>query len=257
MPFTLSHPAAVLPLSRTRLVFSALVAGAMAPDAGYFLTFSSQHAESHTFKALFTFCLPVGFLLLLLFQKLLKRPLLALLPASHQERLYPSAQRFRFGPARRFGLILLSLLIGSMTHLFWDSFTHATGWFVARIPALQVTTHILPFYPAPVYKLLQHSSTVIGLVILALAYWIWYRKAEPAAARLPRLSARLKAGIACAMLGGACIAAILRTVQPLLSPQTIRWNVVQAAIVFVSTLVLEATVFSVIWNLWRERYEAK
>ena len=38
MPFTLAHPAAVLPFARTKLVFSALIAGALAPDVGYFLT---------------------------------------------------------------------------------------------------------------------------------------------------------------------------------------------------------------------------
>lgn len=37
MPFTLSHPAAVLPLLRPPFVPVALVAGAMAPDVPYFL----------------------------------------------------------------------------------------------------------------------------------------------------------------------------------------------------------------------------
>ncbi|MEV0803512.1 DUF4184 family protein [Kribbella sp. NPDC050281] len=35
MPFTLAHPAAVLPLVRRPLVASALVAGAVAPDLLY------------------------------------------------------------------------------------------------------------------------------------------------------------------------------------------------------------------------------
>ena len=35
MPFTLAHPAAVLPLCRRPLVASALVAGAVAPDLLY------------------------------------------------------------------------------------------------------------------------------------------------------------------------------------------------------------------------------
>ena len=36
MPFTLAHPAAVLPLRRW-LWFPGLVAGAVAPDVGYYL----------------------------------------------------------------------------------------------------------------------------------------------------------------------------------------------------------------------------
>jgi len=37
MPFTLAHPAAVLPLFRGPLVPAALVVGAVAPDLPYFL----------------------------------------------------------------------------------------------------------------------------------------------------------------------------------------------------------------------------
>ncbi|WP_199224473.1 DUF4184 family protein [Serinibacter arcticus] len=37
MPFTLAHPAAVLPLRRGPLVTAALVAGALSPDVPYFL----------------------------------------------------------------------------------------------------------------------------------------------------------------------------------------------------------------------------
>lgn len=37
MPFTGSHPAAVLPLLRWGLIPSALVIGSMSPDLGYFL----------------------------------------------------------------------------------------------------------------------------------------------------------------------------------------------------------------------------
>ncbi|MEI5672079.1 MULTISPECIES: DUF4184 family protein [unclassified Nocardioides] len=38
MPFTLVHPAAVLPLVRTPLVPSALVLGSVAPDLPYFVS---------------------------------------------------------------------------------------------------------------------------------------------------------------------------------------------------------------------------
>lgn len=41
MPFTLSHPAAVIPLSRVKwLVPSAVLMGSMAPDFPYFLALS-------------------------------------------------------------------------------------------------------------------------------------------------------------------------------------------------------------------------
>ena len=248
MPFTLAHPAAVLPFARTKLVFSALIAGALAPDVGYFLSFTSGHAESHSLAGLLWFCLPSGLLILLLFQKLLKRPLLALFPASHQARLYPYAQGFRFAPVSRFGLILLSLLIGSSTHLLWDSFTHNTGWAVRAFPELTMPLLAIRDERIPTYKLLQHGSSVLGLVVLGLAYYVWLRRAEPSQVKQPKLSSAARIAIATAMLAGACAAALWRTVPPLIAWETIRANVVNGGIAFVTAFVIEAVLFSLIWR---------
>ena len=253
MPFTLAHPAAVLPFARTKLVFSALIAGALAPDIGYFITFSSQHAESHSLTGLFLICLPAGLLMLLVFHKLMKAPLLALLPASHQARLYPYAQGFHCRSASRLGLIVISLLIGSFSHLLWDSFTHQTGWVVQRVAALEGT--LRPFHHYPVYKFLQHSSGVLGLAILVIAYLQWYRQAKSSAVRRPGMTVAARFTIAFLMLAGAIVAALLRTVSPLISRQTIRGNVVQATIAFVSIFVVEMIVFSIIWHLVEDRQE--
>ena len=253
MPFTASHAAAVLPLLRTRLVFSALVAGALAPDIGYFLTFSSRHGESHSLEGLFFICLPAGLLMLLLFHKFLKQPLLALLPVSHQLRLYPYAQDFRFGPASRFVLILVSILIGSVTHLFWDSFTHDNGWVVSQLPELSAP--ILEIHGAliPVYKLLQHGSTLLGLIVLTVAYIFWFRSARLSSVRPTALTFATKVVIVGVLLVGACTAALTRTIQPLISWGTIRTNVVQGGISFISALALETIVFSLVWHFFRQR----
>jgi hypothetical protein len=251
MPFTLSHPAAVLPFARTKLVFSALVAGALAPDIGYFLTFTSNHAESHSITGLFAFCLPAGLMLLLLFHKLLKQPLLGLLPKEHHARIYPYAQGFRFGPAPRFAMIVLSLLIGSATHLVWDSFTHETGWVVLRFPVLMAPLLRNHHLSIPTYKLLQHSSTIAGLVVLAAAYVVWYRKAKPSRVTQSQASYGRKAAIVLLMLTGACIAAVLRTQAPLI--RYLKPNVVQGTIAFVSMFTLEATIFSILWHILNRR----
>ena len=87
MPFTLAHPATVLALARTRLVFSALVIGSMAPDFPYLLALSTRAQFGHTLSGVFTFCLPAGLTVFWLFHRYLKAPLLARLPASHQECL--------------------------------------------------------------------------------------------------------------------------------------------------------------------------
>lgn len=252
MPFTASHAAAVLPL-RTRLVFSALVAGAIAPDIGYFLTLSSRHRDSHSFVGLFVICVPAGLLMLLLFHKLLKQPLLALLPVSHQLRLYPYAQDFRFRPASRFVLILVSILIGSVTHILWDSFTHDSGWVVSQLPELSAP--ILEIHGAmiPAYKLLQHGSTLLGLIVLTVAYIFWFQSARLSSVRPTALTPATKVAIVGVLMVGASTAALARTIQPLISWETIRTNVVQGGISFISALALETIVFSFVWHFFRQR----
>src|SRR5437762_1241430 len=136
MPFTLSHPAAAVPLARLGLPLSALVVGSMAPDFPYFLNVAKHSHYGHTLPGIFCFCVPAGLVALWLFHRVLKLPLLSLLPTAHQARLCAAATAFRFGPARNFALILLGLLIGTLTHVAWDSVTHEHGWTVRHLPIL-------------------------------------------------------------------------------------------------------------------------
>src|SRR6476620_11110084 len=121
MPFTLSHPAAVVPRARRGLSVSALVVGSMTPDLQYlvnqnFVKLALQERFSHSLPGVFVFCLPVGLALLLLFHYLLKFPLLSLFPLSHQQRLLPVARRFQCHRLNQLALIALSLIIGAFTH---------------------------------------------------------------------------------------------------------------------------------------------
>jgi Domain of unknown function (DUF4184) len=120
------------------VVFSALVVGSIAPDFGYFVPLPSSY-YMYTIQGQFLFNVPVGFVLLVLFHRLIKRPLLSLLPESWQRRLVIQAQRFSFGPAKRLCLILISLLVGSVTHMVWDSFTHSDGWLGENVTFLRTS----------------------------------------------------------------------------------------------------------------------
>jgi hypothetical protein len=64
----------------------------------------------------------------------------------------------------------LSILIGVWTHLLWDSFTHGNGWVVRHYAAMHAGFSIGPFYTT-VNRILQYSSSVAGLAILAVWYW--------------------------------------------------------------------------------------
>jgi Domain of unknown function (DUF4184) len=125
MPFTLAHPAVVLPL---RVIFGrvvvlpALVIGSMAPDFVYFVPMGIHGGTSHSLKGLFLFCLPVGFLVYWVFQLWLRLPLTSLLPKSVQNRMKPETENIAL---RDIPIVLGSLLTGAMTHVLRDSFTHA------------------------------------------------------------------------------------------------------------------------------------
>jgi hypothetical protein len=178
MPFTLAHPAIVLPLvGRLRVPYatSALVIGAMAPDFEYFMRLRPSATISHTLAGLFFFCLPIGMLVLVVFHWMIKRPAALLLPDWLRCRI-AAAMRSRPVRPSDVGLIGVLLVAGAATHLAWDSFTHSGGWAVQRWPALSAPVGTVLGLQIAVYKLLQHGSTLIGLVVLALFTAAWVRR---------------------------------------------------------------------------------
>lgn len=176
MPFTFAHPAAVLPL-RHRFRLSALVIGSMAPDAGYFLSLDLPRDFTHTPFAILWFCLPLSLLAFVLYNRLLRAPMLALLPSALARRL--PAGRGLPQTRAEWGEVVLAIVIGVLTHLVWDELTHP-GWSYQRIfpwlrqPLFQIDGHA--FLPGQV---VQHLSTVIGLGVLALASMRWWLRTPP------------------------------------------------------------------------------
>lgn len=175
LPFTLSHPAAVLPLLRPPFCPAALVCGALAPDVPYFLggagiPVSAQSwyepflnaTYSHTLPGL-TVALPFTLALLALY-RLVRRPAADLLPG----RLSMGGTPGRTSSyPRRAGWVLLSALIGVLTHLAWDSFTHADGYVVTHLSVLR--SHVAG--DLTVARVVQHLSTVGGLAAIAVHLW--------------------------------------------------------------------------------------
>jgi hypothetical protein len=180
MPFTLSHAAAALPFRRTRLVMSALVVGCFAPDTPYFLFLMSHGFHGHTLVGIFDFDLPVGFVELWLYHAFVRRPLLLILPDGIRRRLHTSVSSFSFWPPARLALVVLSLLIGIVTHLLWDSFTHEDTWPYRHWELLRLNVQLVTG-DMPVYKLLEYGCSVLGVAVLAVWAWHWYRTTEPRA----------------------------------------------------------------------------
>ena len=183
MPWTLSHPAVILPLRRLTpqpLNFVALVIGSMTPDLGYYINRFDLSTFAHTWPGSFLVCVPSGLFLLLVFY-LFCKPVTYLLPTPHRPALLSCCPVF---PTRLLAwlIILGSLLLGAWTHNFWDAFTHEHGWFVVRIPWLQAVAFHLGSTTVHIYLVLQELCTLVGFLILLLAYrsWLGRQVAPPA-----------------------------------------------------------------------------
>jgi hypothetical protein len=183
MPFTLSHAAAVIPFRRTPLIMSALVMGCFVPDFPYFLSLSPRMFFGHTYEGMFILDLPLALLALWLFHAFMKQPMLMFLPVGFRRRLKTSVSGFSFWPLERFSLIVLSILIGTATHLVWDAFTHRTSWISQHCAFLRGEVQLPVTGEMGLDKLLEYASSIVGLALVAVWIQYWYRTTEPSVAQ--------------------------------------------------------------------------
>jgi hypothetical protein len=174
MPFTFSHPAAVLPIhSRFKnwIPFSALVIGSLVPDAAYYLPMPEYFRNhSHTLLGTFSTSLPLGICVWLIFYWLAPSAVF-LLPSPHREAIAPQLKPGLVSIPQAMG-VAWGVLIGAWSHVLWDSFTHPRGWIVKHVPLLQ-----RPLFGngMPAYKGLQLFSSVFGLCALFYVYDKWIK----------------------------------------------------------------------------------
>jgi hypothetical protein len=252
MPYPIAHPAAVLPLFGLMgrwSVPSALVIGSIVPDLWYFVPLAPR-AASHSAAGLLFFCLPYGLVAYLTFHSLLKRPLAALLPA----RLAPFMAKGI--PRRPWRAVLLCLLVGSATHLAWDSFTHEHGLIVEKFPAFQVQIFAIGSYRVHLFQLLQHASTLLGVGFVC--WWTWRAfnrlPANDAACAFFALKTRLLiAGALLALSAG--WAAWQASVPSSFDPLALRTAVRSAGLAAAEALALGVLAYSLAttWLLGRSR----
>ena len=178
MPFTLSHAAAAWPFRKTRLEMPALVIGCFAPDFAYFL-FIPYGLFAHSLQGMFLIDLPVSLAVLWLFYACVRQPLSMLLPNGIRMRLKQVKDDYSFRPLARLVLIVVSILIGTATHILWDSFTHTFYWPYRHWSFLSEVVHVSFAGNMQMYKVLQYASTLFGLVFMAIWIWCWYRATKP------------------------------------------------------------------------------
>jgi hypothetical protein len=176
VPFTGSHPAAVLPLLGTPLPASALVIGSIAPDVPYFLA-GRPMGDTHTALAVLSTDLLIGAAVWLVWHGLFAGPALAAAPSGVRARLDGRVRvgvRVRLRSVRDAALTVLALVVGAATHVLWDEFTHDWGWGPAHLGALRATIGELPGYGWA-----QYASGVLGALVIGWWSRRWWVRTPP------------------------------------------------------------------------------
>jgi hypothetical protein len=175
VPFTGSHPAAVLPFLRTPLPASALVAGSMAPDLPYYLPVDLG-VRTHAALAVVSTDVVLGGLLWALWHGVLAAPACWATPAGLRSRLTGTrlGLRRRLRSPRSTVLVLVALAVGAATHVLWDEFTHPGRWGAEHVGVLSRT-----WAGEHGYGGAQDASGVLGTVVLLVWLVRWWRRTVP------------------------------------------------------------------------------
>ena len=167
MPFTLAHPAIILPLAKSKNIsMTALVVGCMVPDFEFFLQMREVRNIGHHWYGILLFDLPVAIIFCYLFHNLLKKMLVTNLPAQYRNKFLPVLE-FNWNAYANANKtkVLLCLLAGIVSHIAWDAFTHHNGVMVLLIPGLAAKFNVLGTQ-LPVYFMLQIFSSIVGMCLV-------------------------------------------------------------------------------------------
>ena len=146
-----------------------LIVGSMAPDFEYFFKMKVNSHHSHTLAGLLYFDLPVTFFLSWLFIRFVKTNLWANMPPFLQRRLEAMNELdARKVLVDRWLIFTCSALLGSISHLFWDGFTHNNTFFVRNLSFYHGAFIEYGGVKYPLWYALQHISSGIGLVTVAI-----------------------------------------------------------------------------------------
>jgi hypothetical protein len=176
MPFTLAHPAAVLPFRRfcpRYLTFPALIAGSVSPDASYFFGQLNLGPFAHHPIKGFLFGIPAGLVIFVAFY-ILRSPALKMLPNRYRDIFQPLLSHPVGTPLG----ILVSLTLGVATHIVWDNFTHNHSWMAHHVAFLRTPIFPVGTHTVRVVHIFSYICSFLGVFWLCLTYSRW-RAIEP------------------------------------------------------------------------------
>jgi hypothetical protein len=168
LPVTfLAHQAPVLPLKLAgprRWNGTGLVIGSMMPDLAYATMGSPLYVQAHDLGPQLWFDLPVGMVVTLLVRRVVAPVVAAHLPdrAPWHLRDYAALGRWPTGAGtgwRPWLVLAVSVLVGSLSHVALDSFTHSSGWVVENAAPLRAVVLRIT-----VFDWLQFGLSFVGSV---------------------------------------------------------------------------------------------
>lgn len=167
MPFTVSHIVAVVPIYkrfRKYLSLSGLVMGSMAPDFEFFLRITLYGIWSHNLKGIFFFDLPVAIILIFIFHIWVRDTLLIYLPKQITIR-FQKFKGFDFVDyfKENYLTVVLSTLLGILTHFCWDNFTHEPNYVSPFYFEILESDIKIGGFNLKLYSFLQILSSFLGL----------------------------------------------------------------------------------------------
>lgn len=172
MPLTFSHPAIILPakyLPPKWVSMTGLIVGSVTPDFEYFVRMQEESAYTHTWAGMFWLDLPLAILITFIYHYIVRNGFVCNSPAFLRKRL-SRYLNFNWGHyfKHHFLTVVICILVGIASHLFWDSFTHPNGDFVKRIFFLREYTDVAGF-PVQNSRILQTISTIAGAIVVFYA----------------------------------------------------------------------------------------
>ncbi|MBB3152014.1 hypothetical protein FHS16_002060 [Paenibacillus endophyticus] len=132
----------------------------MSPDIEYFIAMQPFRSIGHDMLGFFLLSLPTCIAFAFAFHLILKPSLPKLLPniAGIDRFALHENQPWQMSSIKDGAAFAISLLIGFLSHVTLDHFTHSGGWFVVRLPFLQSV-----FLGDSVFHILQLSLSALGL----------------------------------------------------------------------------------------------
>jgi hypothetical protein len=162
-----------------RLNATGLIIGSIAPDFEYFILLRPIDIISHTLPGIFIFDLPLALILTILFHLVIKRPLIAHLPSPFDQRFAQWREAdWRPDSLRQWLMLLVSIIIGALSHIGLDAFTHNDGFFVQHWAFLRGLIALGQFH-MPIYDLLQYGFSLAGVLVVLIALLLAQRHCAP------------------------------------------------------------------------------